>query len=30
MWYRALAQLGFKRNSVGGFGSYIPEATAAG
>ena len=30
LWYRALAQLGFRRNSVGGFGSYIPEPTSAG
>jgi hypothetical protein len=29
-WYRALAQLGLLRNSAGGFGSYIPETTAAG
>jgi hypothetical protein len=29
-WYRALAQLGFRRSSAGGFGSYIPEVTAAG
>jgi len=29
-WYRALAQLGLRRNSAGGFGSYIPETTAAG
>jgi hypothetical protein len=29
-WYRALALLGLRRNSAGGFGSYIPETTAAG
>jgi hypothetical protein len=29
-WYRALAILGFRRSSVGGFGSYIPETSAAG
>lgn len=29
-WYRALAILGLRRNSAGGFGSYIPETTAAG
>jgi hypothetical protein len=29
-WYRALAQLGLRRSSAGGFGSYIPETTAAG
>jgi hypothetical protein len=28
--YRALAQLGLRRSSAGGFGSYIPETTAAG
>jgi len=30
IWYRALAQLGLRRSSAGGFGSYIPETTAAG
>jgi hypothetical protein len=30
VWYRALAQLGLRRSSAGGFGSYIPEPTAAG
>lgn len=30
IWYRALAQLGFRRSSGGGFGSYIPETTGAG
>jgi hypothetical protein len=29
-WYRALAQLGLRRSTAGGFGSYIPETTAAG
>jgi hypothetical protein len=29
-WYRALTQLGLRRNSAGGFGSYIPEPSAAG
>lgn len=29
-WYRALAQLGLRRSSAGGFGSYIPESTSAG
>lgn len=29
-WYRALAQLGFRRSAAGGFGSYIPELTGAG
>jgi hypothetical protein len=29
-WYRALAQLGLRRSSADGFGSYIPETTAAG
>lgn len=29
-WYRALAQLGLRRSSAGGFGSYIPEITAQG
>jgi hypothetical protein len=30
IWYRVLAQLGLRRSSAGGFGSYIPETTAAG
>lgn len=30
IWYRALAQLGLRRSSGGGFGSYIPETSAAG
>jgi hypothetical protein len=30
LWYRALAILGLRRNSAGGFGSYIPESTSAG
>ena len=30
IWYRALAQVGLRRSSAGGFGSYIPETTAAG
>jgi hypothetical protein len=30
VWYRALAQVGLRRSSAGGFGSYIPEATASG
>ena len=29
-WYRALAIMGLRRSSVGGFGSFIPEASAAG
>lgn len=29
-WYRALAQLGLRRSSAGGFGSYIPETTGSG
>lgn len=29
-WYRALAIMGLKRNSAGGFGSFIPETSAAG
>lgn len=29
-WYRALAMLGLRRNAAGGFGSYIPESSAAG
>jgi hypothetical protein len=29
-WHRALAQLGLRRNSAGGFGSVIPETTSAG
>jgi len=29
-WYRALAVLGLRRSSAGGFGSYIPEPTGAG
>jgi hypothetical protein len=29
-WYRALATLGLRRSSVGGFGSFIPETSAAG
>jgi hypothetical protein len=30
VWYRALAQIGLRRSSAGGFGSYIPETTASG
>jgi hypothetical protein len=30
LWYRVLAQLGLRRSSAGGFGSYIPEPTSAG
>jgi hypothetical protein len=30
LWYRALAILGLRRNSAGGFGSYVPESTSAG
>lgn len=30
LWYRALAMTGRRRNSAGGFGSYIPESSAAG
>lgn len=30
LWYRALAMMGLRRNSAGGFGSYIPEHTSAG
>lgn len=29
-WYRALAMLGLRRSAAGGFGSYIPESSAAG
>jgi hypothetical protein len=29
-WYRALAIMGFRRSSVGGFGSFIPETSSAG
>lgn len=29
-WYRALAILGLRRSSVGGFGSFIPEASGGG
>jgi hypothetical protein len=29
-WYRALAILGLRRSSVGGFGSFIPETSSAG
>jgi len=29
-WYRALATVGLRRSSVGGFGSFIPETSAAG
>ena len=29
-WYRALAIMGLRRSSVGGFGSFIPETSAAG
>lgn len=29
-WYRALATMGLRRSSVGGFGSFIPETSAAG
>jgi len=28
IWYRALAQLGFRRSSAGGFGSYVPETSS--
>jgi hypothetical protein len=28
LWYRALAMLGLRRNSAGGFGSYIPSASS--
>ena len=27
-WYRALAALGLRRSSAGGFGAVIPESTA--
>jgi hypothetical protein len=30
LWHRALAALGFKRNSAGGFGSLIPEPAPEG
>jgi hypothetical protein len=30
VWYRALAIAGLRRNSAGGFGSYIPESGSAG
>jgi hypothetical protein len=29
-WYRALAIMGLRRSSLGGFGSFIPETSAAG
>lgn len=29
-WYRAMATVGLRRSSVGGFGSFIPETSAAG
>lgn len=29
-WYRALAIMGLRRSSVGGFGSFIPETFSAG
>jgi hypothetical protein len=29
-WYRALAIMGLRRSGVGGFGSFIPETSAAG
>lgn len=29
-WYRALAITGLRRSSAGGFGSFIPETSAAG
>jgi hypothetical protein len=29
-WYRALAMLGLRRNSAGGFGSFLPEPWSAG
>lgn len=30
IWYRAMAMFGFRRNSVGGFGSMIPEESSGG
>ena len=30
VWYRALAQLGLRRSSAGGFGSYLPGASGGG
>jgi hypothetical protein len=30
LWYRALAIMGLRRNSAGGFGSYVPESRSAG
>lgn len=30
LWYRALAIIGLRRNSVGGFGSFIPTSSGAG
>lgn len=30
LWYRALAMIGLRRNSVGGFGSFIPTSSGAG
>ena len=30
VWYRALALMGFRRNSAGGFGSFIPTAHGGG
>lgn len=29
LWYRALAVMGLRRNSAGGFGSYIPEPSSS-
>ncbi len=29
-WYRALASMGLRRSTVGGFGSFIPETSSAG
>jgi hypothetical protein len=30
LWYRALAMMGLRRNSAGGFGSVIPELASGG
>ena len=30
LWYRAIVILGLRRNSAGGFGSYIPESSSGG
>lgn len=30
LWYRALALFGFRRSSVGGFGSFVPGHSSAG